>query len=115
MISVQRRNARLRPCARPKPSFAETRLDPKRAAPFGIETHQKDDGARHRMDRMGTENWAEERERLMRLLGAIESGRITHVDEEHLRQLQPTNPRNIAALRERLAELNSRLGQDGEN
>lgn len=58
---------------------------------------------------MSTENWAEERERLVRLLAGIESGMITHVDEEDLRQLQATNPRNIAALKERLAELNSRL------
>ncbi len=58
---------------------------------------------------MSTENWAEERARLVRLLAGIESGTITHVDEEDLRQLQVTNPRNIAALKERLAELNSRL------
>jgi hypothetical protein len=57
-----------------------------------------------------TENWSEERERLVRLLAGIESGKITHVDEEDLRQLQPKNPQNIAALKERLAELNSRLG-----
>ena len=61
---------------------------------------------------MSTENWAEERERLVRLLAAIESGRITHVDQEDLRQLQATSPQNIAALKERLAELNSRLGLD---
>lgn len=59
---------------------------------------------------MNTENWAEERERLVRLLEGIESGKITHIDEEDLRQLQATNPRNIAALKERLADLNSRLG-----
>jgi hypothetical protein len=53
---------------------------------------------------------AEERARLERLLAGIESGKITHVDEEDLRQLQAINPGNIAALRERFAELNSRLG-----
>jgi hypothetical protein len=59
---------------------------------------------------VSTENWAEERDRLVRLLVGIESGRITHVNAEDIRQLQATNPLNIAALRERLAELNRRLG-----
>jgi hypothetical protein len=59
---------------------------------------------------LSTENWTEERERLVRLLEGIESGRITHVDEDDRRQLQATNDENIAALRARLAELNTRLG-----
>jgi hypothetical protein len=59
---------------------------------------------------VSAENWHEERIRLERLLKAIESGKITHVDEEDLRQLQATNPENIAALKERLAKLNARLG-----
>ena len=59
---------------------------------------------------MSAENWHEERDRLARLLKAIESGRITHIDEEGLRELQTTNPENIAALKERLAQLNARLG-----
>ena len=60
---------------------------------------------------MGTENWTEERERLVRLLEGIDSGKITHVDEDDLRQLQATNEENIAALRARLAELNTRLDE----
>ena len=60
---------------------------------------------------MSTENWTEERDRLVRLLEGIESGKITHVDEDDLRQLRATNEGNIAALRARLAELNSRLGE----
>jgi hypothetical protein len=59
------------------------------------------------------ENWHEERDRLVELLEAIESGTVTHIDEEDLRQLQPTNPDNIAVLRERLAKLNARLGDKG--
>ncbi|MFL6728236.1 MAG: hypothetical protein ACJ8FS_17235 [Sphingomicrobium sp.] len=59
---------------------------------------------------MSAENWHEERDRLVQLLKAIESGKITHVDEEDLRQLQATNPENIASLKERLAQLNARLG-----
>jgi len=35
---------------------------------------------------------------------------VTHIDEEDLRQLQQTNPENIALLEERLAQLNARLG-----
>jgi len=57
-----------------------------------------------------SENWREERDRLIRLLAAIESGKITHVDEENLRQLQATSPENIELLKKRLAELNDRLG-----
>jgi hypothetical protein len=59
---------------------------------------------------MSAESWHEERDRLIELLKAIESGDVTHIDEEDLRQLQPTNPDNIAILRERLAKLNARLG-----
>jgi len=57
-----------------------------------------------------SENWREERDRLIRLLAAIESGKITHVDEENLRQLQATSPENIELIKKRLAELNDRLG-----
>jgi predicted nucleotidyltransferase len=60
---------------------------------------------------VSAENWHEERDRLVRLLKAIESGKITHIDEEDLRQLQAATPENIAALKQRLAELNDRLGQ----
>lgn len=59
---------------------------------------------------MSAENWHQERDRLVQLLAAIESGAITHVDEEDLRQLQPTNPENIEILRRRLEKLNARLG-----
>jgi len=59
---------------------------------------------------VSAENWHEERDRLIELLQAIESGDVTHIDEENLRQLQPTNPENIALLKERLAKLNARLG-----
>ena len=55
------------------------------------------------------ENWHEERDRLVRLLKAIETGKVSHVDEDDLRQLQSANPENIAALKKRLAELNDRL------
>ena len=59
---------------------------------------------------VSVENWHEERDRLARLLKAIESGMVTHVDEEDLRELQPANPENIAQLKQRLADLNARLG-----
>ena len=62
---------------------------------------------------MSAENWHEERDRLVQLLQAIETGKVTHIDEEGLRQLQAANPENIAELKERLAKLNARLG-DGE-
>jgi hypothetical protein len=58
---------------------------------------------------LSAENWHEERDRLVRLIKAIESGKISHIDEEDLRQLQATTPDNVAALKKRLAELNDRL------
>ena len=61
---------------------------------------------------MSTENWHEERDRLLQLLKGIESGKITHIDEDDLRQLQAASPKNIALLKERLAQLNARLGDD---
>ena len=60
---------------------------------------------------MGVENWHEERDRLVQLLEAIESGKITHVDEADLRELQAITPENLAELKERLAQLNARLGE----
>ena len=59
---------------------------------------------------MSAENWHEERDRLIRLLEAIETGKITHIDEDDERQLRATTPENIEAIRKRLAELNARLG-----
>ena len=58
---------------------------------------------------VSAENWHEERDRLVRLLKAIETGKVTHVDEEDLRELQAATPENIEALKQRLAELNDRL------
>jgi predicted nucleotidyltransferase len=60
---------------------------------------------------VSAENWHDERDRLVRLLKAIESGEVTHVDEEDMRQLQATTPENIETLKRRLAELNDRLGR----
>ena len=57
-----------------------------------------------------SENWREERDRLVQLLRAIESGKITHIDEADQRQLQATSPENIELLKPRLKELNDRLG-----
>ena len=61
---------------------------------------------------MSAENWHEERDRLVQLLEGIDSGRITHVDEDDMRQLQATNSENVALLKERLATLNARLSND---
>jgi len=63
-------------------------------------------------DVVSAENWHEERDRLVRLLKAIETGKVTHVDEEDLRELQAATPENIAALKQRLAELNDRLSSN---
>lgn len=59
---------------------------------------------------VSTESWREERDRLVQLLKAIESGKITHIDEDDLRQLQAISPENIAVPKKRVAQLNNRLG-----
>jgi hypothetical protein len=46
----------------------------------------------------------------VRLLKAIETGKASYIDEDGLRELQATNPENVAALEKRLADLNARLG-----
>ena len=61
---------------------------------------------------MSAENWHEERDRLVQLLESIESGKVTHIDEEDRRELQAISPENIALLKERLAKLNARLGDN---
>jgi len=60
---------------------------------------------------VSAENWHEERERLLQLIKGIESGEITHIDEDDERQLQAASPQNVAGLKERLAKLNARLGK----
>lgn len=61
---------------------------------------------------VSAENWHEERDRLVQLLEGIESGKITHIDEDDLQPLQATSSENIALLKARLAKLNARLGDD---
>lgn len=41
---------------------------------------------------MSTENWHEERDRLVNLLESIESGAITHIAEEELRGASGDEP-----------------------
>jgi hypothetical protein len=60
---------------------------------------------------VSAENWHEERDRLLRLLEAIESREITHIDEDGLRELQPANAENVGLLKARLAKLNARLSE----
>jgi len=55
------------------------------------------------------ENWHQERDRLVQLLGDVESGKITHIDHADLRELQPTSPNSIDLLKKRLAKLNGFL------
>jgi predicted nucleotidyltransferase len=61
---------------------------------------------------VSAENWHEERDRLVQLLQGVESGKITHIDREDLRELQAASTENIEALKNRLAQLNARLGED---
>jgi hypothetical protein len=59
---------------------------------------------------MATESWREERDRLVRLLKAFENGEVSHIDEDGNRQLQAAGPEKVSLLRQRLSELNQRLG-----
>ena len=59
-----------------------------------------------------SENWREERDRLIGLIQSIESGETTHLDDSTKRELQAATPDSLALLKERLATLNSRLGDD---
>ena len=59
-----------------------------------------------------SENWHEERDRLVKLLAAVESGEVTYVDQKNMRDLQTANPINVAAIKARLDALNARLGTD---
>lgn len=45
---------------------------------------------------VSAENWHEQRDRLVRLLKAIESGKITPNDEDGERQLQATSPEMLS-------------------
>jgi hypothetical protein len=58
-----------------------------------------------------TETWHQERNRLVQLLQAIETGSVTHIDEDGMRQLQATTADNVSSLKQRLAQLNARLGE----
>ena len=62
---------------------------------------------------MSAENWHEERNRLVQLLESIELGKVTQIDESNGRQLEATTPKNVAGLKDRLAKLNARLGNEG--
>lgn len=62
---------------------------------------------------MSSENWHQERDRLLELLQAIERGDVTQSDGDNLRALQRTSPERLALLKERLAKLNARLDDKG--
>ena len=61
---------------------------------------------------MTAENWHEERDRLVKLVDAIEAGNVTHVDEDDRQQLLAANAANVALLKKRLATLNDRIGDE---
>lgn len=57
-----------------------------------------------------SENWREERDRLIELLRSISDGTTTHFDHPGRRELLANSAENVAMLEERLAILNVRLG-----
>ena len=60
-----------------------------------------------------SENWHEERDRIVKLLAAVRSGNVTHIDQRNMRELQATNPVNVASREARLKQLNERLDGGG--
>ena len=63
---------------------------------------------------MSSENWHEERDRLVRLVKGIEAGKITRFDEGDAGQvLIETATQRLDRLKRRVAELDSRLGTHG--
>jgi hypothetical protein len=60
---------------------------------------------------VSAENWHEERDRLVKLVAAIESGQITRLDEgDPGKILIETATQRLDRLKRRVAELDSRLG-----
>ena len=60
---------------------------------------------------MVSENWRQERDRIVKLLGSIERGETTYFDKPGSRELHAANPENVADLQKRVATLNLRLGE----
>ncbi len=59
---------------------------------------------------MTSENWTEERERLLGLLRDYEAGKITRLDEiDDGAVKRPTTEERLAIIRQRLAALDARL------
>ena len=59
---------------------------------------------------MSTENWHEERDRLLRLLQSMESGKVGPVSVSNRGQFRTMPAEDIPLLKKRLAQLNERLG-----
>jgi len=60
---------------------------------------------------VNTENWHQERERLVVQLQCLKSGKTTHFDEDRTGQLRyETTDQAIDRVTARLAELDARLG-----
>lgn len=55
--------------------------------------------------RVRAENWHEERDRVARLLSAIETGKVWPIDEDRFRRLRAEN---IPVLKKRFVDLNAR-------
>jgi len=58
-----------------------------------------------------SENWREERDRIVELLESIERGETTYFDKAGSRELHAANAENVADLYRRVATLNFRLGK----
>ena len=67
--------------------------------------------SKHGSPRVNTENWHEERERLVVQLERLKTGKTTHFDEDRTGQLRyETTDQAIDRVTARLAELGVRLG-----
>ena len=59
---------------------------------------------------MRTENWHEERDRLVILLQSMEAAKVAHTSKNRWRSFQASCLEDIPVLKKRLAQLNDRLG-----
>ena len=78
---------------------------------FGSAAAPRNPARRRHIGDIVSENWRQERDRIVELLRSIERGETTYFDHPGRRELQAANPENVADLQKRVATLNSRLGE----
>lgn len=82
-----------------------------RQGSFRAQVARADQGSRHNEETIvRTENWHQERDRLLVLLQCMESAKAAQASKNEWRSLQASWLEDIPVLKKRLAQLNDRLG-----